>query len=129
MIALRETKSVASSARISPSRAAMTEAFAARSRGDWASQLGDADCCVAPVLTIPEMTEDPHVEARGLVGRAEHPIDGQLAQLDRIWAGTVRREAPESLPDAATTDTVELLGAAGWAADDIDAAIAEGAAA
>jgi alpha-methylacyl-CoA racemase len=54
-------------------RAALTDAFATRSRGDWAGQLGDADCCVAPVMTIPEMTDDPHVEARGLVGRAVHP--------------------------------------------------------
>ncbi|MFZ2550290.1 MAG: CaiB/BaiF CoA-transferase family protein [Candidatus Microthrix subdominans] len=115
-------------------RAALTDAFATRSRGDWAGQLGDADCCVAPVMTIPEMTDDPHVEARGLVGRAVHPAatqseDGELRQLDRIWAGTVRRSAPESLPDASVTDTTELLAAAGWSTADIEAAIAEGAAA
>ena len=85
-------------------------------------------------MTIPEMTDDPHVEARGLVGRAVHPAatqseDGELRQLDRIWAGTVRRSAPESLPDASVTDTTELLAAAGWSTADIEAAIAEGAAA
>lgn len=110
-------------------RAAMTKVFATRSRGDWAGQLGDADCCVAPVMTIPEMTVDPHVEARGLVGRAVHPTDGDLAQLDRIWAGTVRRDAPESLPDTSSTDTAELLADAGWTGTEITAAIAEGAAA
>ena len=110
-------------------RAAMTKVFATRSRGDWAGQLGDADCCVAPVMTIPEMTIDPHVEARGLVGRAVHPTDGDLAQLDRIWAGTVRRDAPESLPDTSSTDTAELLADAGWTGTEISAAIAEGAAA
>nr|WP_320412919.1 CoA transferase [Candidatus Microthrix sp.] len=110
-------------------RAALTDAFATRSRGDWAGQLGDADCCVAPVMTIPEMTIDPHVEARGLVGRAVHPTDGDLAQLDRIWAGTVRRDAPESLPDTSSTDTAELLADAGWTGTEITAAIAEGAAA
>ncbi len=110
-------------------RAAMTKVFATRSRGDWAGQLGDADCCVAPVMTIPEMTIDPHVEARGLVGRAVHPTDGDLAQLDRIWAGTVRRDAPESLPDTSSTDTAELLADAGWTGTEITAAIAEGAAA
>ena len=110
-------------------RAAMTKVFATRSRGDWAGQLGDADCCVAPVMTIPEMTIDPHVEARGLVGRAAHPTDGDLAQLDRIWAGTVRRDAPESLPDTSSTDTAELLADAGWTGTEITAAIAEGAAA
>ena len=80
-------------------------------------------------MTIPEMTIDPHVEARGLVGRAVHPTDGDLAQLDRIWAGTVRRDAPESLPDTSSTDTAELLADAGWTGTEITAAIAEGAAA
>ncbi len=110
-------------------RAQLTAAFATRSRGDWAGQLGDADCCAAPVMTIPEMTDDPQVAARGLVGKAVHPADGELAQLDRIWAGTVRRDRPEALPDAAATDTRDLLADAGWSSDDIEAAIAEGAAA
>jgi alpha-methylacyl-CoA racemase len=108
-------------------RAALAQAFATRTRDEWAEALADADCCVAPVLSVPEALAEPQAVARGLAGSAIHPTEGALAQLDRIWAGTVRRDDPEVLPDAARTDTRTVLAEAGWDAASIDAALQEGA--
>jgi alpha-methylacyl-CoA racemase len=47
-------------------RDALTATFATRPRDAWAEQLRDTDCCVAPVLSLTEAAEDPHVRARGL---------------------------------------------------------------
>ena len=108
-------------------RAALAQAFATRTRDEWTEALTDADCCVAPVLSVPEALAEPQVVARGLVGSATHPTEGALAQLDRIWAGTVRRDGPETLPDATLTDTRTVLAEAGWDTASIDAALQEGA--
>jgi len=46
-------------------RERLTSAFAARSRDAWTEVFAGTDCCVAPVLTFAEATQDPHNVARG----------------------------------------------------------------
>jgi alpha-methylacyl-CoA racemase len=46
-------------------RAALTEAFASRSRDEWAGVFDGTDACVTPVLTFTEAERDPHLAARG----------------------------------------------------------------
>jgi alpha-methylacyl-CoA racemase len=48
-------------------REALSATFATRPRDAWAERLRDTDCCVAPVLSLAEAAEDPHVRARGLL--------------------------------------------------------------
>ncbi|MDO5502567.1 MAG: CaiB/BaiF CoA-transferase family protein [Actinomycetia bacterium] len=47
-------------------RAAFVSAFAERPRDEWAAHFVDTDACVAPVLTLRESTEHPHLVARGV---------------------------------------------------------------
>ncbi|MDO5502944.1 MAG: CaiB/BaiF CoA-transferase family protein [Actinomycetia bacterium] len=47
-------------------RAAFTETFARRTRDEWAAHFEDTDACVAPVLTLRESTQHPHLTARGV---------------------------------------------------------------
>ena len=49
-------------------RAALAEAFEARARDEWATHFADSDACVAPVLTLREATEHPHLQQRGIFG-------------------------------------------------------------
>lgn len=80
-------------------RAELVETFVTRSRDEWVAELGPADTCVAPVLSVAEAVVDAHHLARGLVVDAVHPTAGHLRQLAPIWAGTVASEGPEVLPD------------------------------
>jgi alpha-methylacyl-CoA racemase len=99
-------------------RADLRAAFARRNRDDWVELLADADTCVAPVLAITEVVDDPQLAARGAVVEAKHPEWGTFRQLGPVLAGTARRPVYD-LPDVATTDTAELLAAAGLTAGEI----------
>jgi len=45
-------------------RAALAETFATRTRDEWAAQFADTDACVAPVLSLAEAPQHPHMQAR-----------------------------------------------------------------
>lgn len=49
-------------------RAALSAAFATRTRDEWAAHFVDTDACVAPVLTLRESTQHPHLRHRGVFG-------------------------------------------------------------
>jgi alpha-methylacyl-CoA racemase len=51
-------------------RALFTEAFATRTRDEWVAHFKGTDACVTPVLTLEEVTENPHVAARGTIVRS-----------------------------------------------------------
>ncbi len=96
-------------------RAAFAAAFATRTRDEWVAALAGADTCLAPVLEISEVADYPQFVARGVVGAATHPTEGELSQLVPLLAGMERPEsgAPVALPDMAQTDTEHLLKEAG----------------
>jgi alpha-methylacyl-CoA racemase len=48
-------------------RQRLADAFATRTRDEWAELFADVDACVAPVLTLGEAASHPHARARGLV--------------------------------------------------------------
>ncbi|MFZ4518534.1 MAG: CaiB/BaiF CoA transferase family protein [Microthrixaceae bacterium] len=98
-------------------RAALAAAFAARTRDEWVAELGPADTCVAPVNTVAEAVADEQYTARGAVADAHHPTAGDFRQLAPIWAGTLPPDGPYEVPDGTSTQTAELLVAAGVAAE------------
>ena len=98
-------------------RAAVAARLAERDRDDWAAELGPADCCVAPVNTVAEAVADEQYRARGVVAAAEHPTRGAFRQTGPVWAGTLAPDGPYAVPDETTTDTAELLAAAGYDQD------------
>jgi alpha-methylacyl-CoA racemase len=107
-------------------RSAFRLAFAQRDRDDWAAELGPADACVAPVLSIAELTEDPHFHARGVFVEAQHPRHGSFRQVGRVLAGARGPDGPEIVFDAADTHTDELLRDAGLEPSEIDKLRQEG---
>lgn len=100
-------------------RAAFRAAFARRDRDDWVTELAPRNCCVAPVYSIPELIEDPQFCSRDLWKDATHPRHGHLRQIGPLLAGADRHEAATTLPDGVTTNTDELLRAAGMSESDI----------
>jgi alpha-methylacyl-CoA racemase len=96
-------------------RAAFVAAFGKRTRDEWVELLAGADTCVAPVLSIAEVTDSPQFVARGVIASASHPTEGAVRQLAPLLAGMVRPtgESPVALPDMTLTDTEHLLKEAG----------------
>ena len=101
--------------------------FETRTRDEWVALLAPADTCVAPVYTVPELVDDRHVAARGLIVEAKHDTAGTFRQLGTLLAGTDTGRTAFELPDTTVTQTDELLAAAGASVDEIAALRAEGA--
>ncbi|MDQ1464337.1 MAG: alpha-methylacyl-CoA racemase, partial [Actinomycetota bacterium] len=46
-------------------KAMLAEVFRSRTRDEWSKVFADSDACVAPVLTLTEAPQHPHLAARG----------------------------------------------------------------
>ena len=106
-------------------RAALTTAFARRTRDEWVDDLAGADTCVAPVLQISEVATNPQFTARGVTTTATHPNEGTFRQLAPLLAG-MDRGATVEIPDQAVTDTEHLLKEAGVDGETVAAWVAKG---
>ena len=93
-------------------RADVAAAFATRDRHDWVAELAPADTCVAPVLSVAELVDDPQYAARGAFVTARHPVHGEFRQVAPTLAGMVREDTYD-VRDPDVTDTDELLAAIG----------------
>jgi alpha-methylacyl-CoA racemase len=102
-------------------RAAITQAIAARTRDEWLERSDGSDACLAPVLTMPEAAEHPHLRARGTV--VERDGVPQPAPAPRFSATPAALDRPPSTPGA---DTDEVLVDAGYTEDEIEALRAAG---
>ncbi len=106
-------------------RADFAEEFLTKTRDEWVELLGPGDGCVAPVLTVPELVEDPQFVDRGVVVESTHPTEGSFRQVGAVLAGQDRTTAAE-IPDWSTTDTAALLTEAGLSHNDVARLTEEG---
>ncbi len=103
--------------------------FAARTRAEWEQFAQDVECCLEPVLGLDEALASEHVRARGMVAEIDQP--GAKGPV-RVLASPVKLSrtpaAADRLPGPGLGEhTVEVLRAAGYAEDAIDALLASGA--
>jgi alpha-methylacyl-CoA racemase len=94
--------------------------FATRTRDEWADVFEKTDACVAPVLSLTEAPDHPHLAARNTfieVGGVRQPAPAP--RFSRTASGVPARPAPPG------THTREALLA--WGVPDVDGLIAEGA--
>ena len=99
-------------------RAALSDAFARRSRDEWVAELAGADTCVAPVLSIEELASDPHFAERRAFVEAHDPSGRRRRQVGAVLAGMAQVEEPVVLADA-TSDSEALLLSAGLSAAEV----------
>jgi alpha-methylacyl-CoA racemase len=71
-------------------RSRFRAAFRTRARDDWVAELAPTNACVAPILTIVEVTENEHLKARGAFVEADHPEHGRFRQVGPVLAGGKR---------------------------------------
>ena len=103
-------------------RRRLTEAFATRTRDEWAEVFDGVDACVAPVLTLGEAASHPHIGARGLV--VERDGVPQPAPAPRF------SRTPSQLgrgPSTVGRDTRDALQDWGFDSDEVQALIDDGA--
>ncbi len=107
-------------------REAFKQAFLTRTRDEWTEALAPNDTCVAPVLTIPEVVDDPHHAARKIFMQAIHVEHGEFRQVGPILAGGIRDQSTHQVRPAGCSDASELLTAAGYDAGEIAKLASEG---
>jgi alpha-methylacyl-CoA racemase len=76
-------------------RARFTEVFKSKTRDEWREVLEHTDACFAPVLTMSEATEHPHVRARGTVVDLEGVQQPAPAPRFSRTPGSITRRAPQ----------------------------------
>jgi len=110
---------------------AVEEVFRSRTRAQWEAFAATHDCCVEPVLELPEALESELVRARQMVVELEQPgaaapvkLLGLPIKLDRTPGDPTRAAGP-----ALGEHTDEVLAALGYGAEEIAALKASGAAA
>ena len=102
-------------------RSAFRARFKEKSRDQWAAELGPADTCVAPVLTIAEAAADEQFAARGAIVDATHPTEGAFRQVGPVLAGQPGQGEAVDVPDWSVTSTDEVLAAVGYSDEELAA--------
>ncbi len=97
-------------------RAALAWAFAGRPREEWLARAEGRDACLAPVLTMRQAADHPHLQARATI--VERDGVPQPAPAPRFSATPTRLDRPPAAPGQHTD---EVLEAWGFAADEVQA--------
>ena len=59
----------------------ITAALAARTTAEWVALLLDAGVPAGPIQSYPQVFDDPHTAARGMIETVTHPVEGELRTL------------------------------------------------
>ena len=98
---------------------AFKEKFLTRPRDYWTEKLAAENTCIAPVLTIAEVIDNEHLNARHTFMKAKHPEKGEFTQLSAVLAGGERKQPVHQVKAAGQTDTDAVLKAAGFSDEEI----------
>jgi alpha-methylacyl-CoA racemase len=101
-------------------RRRFAEAFARRTRGEWMKIFEGSDACVAPVLSLAEAPEHPHLAGRGTFARPDGVLQPAAAPRFSVTPTSAGRPPP-----APGRHSAEIL--AGWGIGDVDGWLACGA--
>jgi alpha-methylacyl-CoA racemase len=102
-------------------RERIARAFAARTLAEWTAVFEGSDACVAPVLSLAEAKDDPHLAARGTVVETDGRL--QPAPAPRFSRTANRLGTP---PPSPGQNTRQVL--ADWGISDVDGLLERGAA-
>jgi alpha-methylacyl-CoA racemase len=102
-------------------RPVLVEKFKTKTMAEWTAIFEGTDACVAPILTIPEAAEHPHMKAREVYVERDGMLQPTPAPRFSRTAPTLGRSTAE-----AGADTRDALAA--WGIEDVEKLIETGAA-
>jgi crotonobetainyl-CoA:carnitine CoA-transferase CaiB-like acyl-CoA transferase len=113
----------------SEAHAQVREIFKARTREEWVAFAAQHDCCLEPVLDLDEALDSELVRAREMVVEIEQPgVDGGVRQLGVPVKLTRTPGAHDQRPGPALGEhTAEVLGEAGYSAQETEELLQAGA--
>ena len=92
-----------------------------RPRAHWMKRLEEEDVPFAPILTLPEVMEDPQVRHLGTFFKTAHPTEGEMTLLRRpVRYDGSREDQPTKAPPQLGENTGEILAELGYDAAGID---------
>ncbi|MYW14740.1 CoA transferase [Streptomyces sp. SID486] len=105
-------------------RERVAAAFKARTRAEWTAVFDGSDACVAPVLSLREAPDHPHLAARGTF--TEHEGITQPAPAPRFSATPATLRTGPARPGADTAAVVRDWGLPAHPTDDCDDLVTDG---
>ncbi|WP_108660562.1 CaiB/BaiF CoA transferase family protein [Acuticoccus kandeliae] len=96
------------------------EALAKRTTAEWLEILGKLDVPSLPYRTFEGLLEDEHLNAVGLFGEIEHPVEGPIRNMRMPNRFSSDWETPKRPAPALGADTRHVLDGLGYADDEID---------
>jgi len=102
-------------------RAALTRVFGSRTQAEWAEVFEGTDACVAPVLSLREAADHPHLAKRETFVE----VDGVVQPAPAPRFSRTASAVPQA-PPAIGRDTRAVLAA--WGVEDVDALVEDGVA-
>src|SRR5262249_35177225 len=91
-----------------------------RTRREWTDVFEGTDACVAPILSLSEAVEHPHIAARGTLVERDGFV--QPSPAPRFSETTAELRTPPAIPGHHTREAL-----ADWGFEDIDELLAQGA--
>ena len=120
----RVTDPVQRSRNIDMLYATIEGALPARTTSEWLALLGERDIPCAPVNSLDDVLEDPHLADVQLFREIEHPSEGRLVSVrSPFQGGAALDDAPAPMLGA---DSRALLVELGYSTDEVDALVAAG---
>jgi crotonobetainyl-CoA:carnitine CoA-transferase CaiB-like acyl-CoA transferase len=107
--------------------AELARIFEARTTAEWIELLTAADIPVMPMHDLESILQDPHLAATGFFPVVDHPSEGRIRSMKASAQWSETPVEPSRLAPRLNEHGLEILGEAGFSADEIAALVREGA--
>lgn len=107
-------------------RVQLEGALAARPTAEWVTSLNEAGVPCGPVLNIQQVFADPQVQHMGLAAQLSHPTAGEICVTGLPVTLSQTPASIRTAPPLLGEHTREVLGEAGFEAQEIDRLLANG---